>query len=158
MATELDVDGNVQLTAGPHHRIAGTLQFMARDLLFQLDLSTIEEKMMRDIQSSDAAEGIMDEEVIEAKRAEELRLPKYHLYRHDLESFLYIMIWAATHYELDTGVRRPCPTTHPVQWEDPNFDTVLAAEQKLFNSSVYPALLKRESVIKEWSSFMGRLD
>ncbi|KJA14325.1 hypothetical protein HYPSUDRAFT_49272 [Hypholoma sublateritium FD-334 SS-4] len=29
--------------------------------------------------------------------------PAVHLYRHDLESFFYILIWAATHYKYSTG-------------------------------------------------------
>ena len=152
MAAEFDVDGIVQLTAEPHHHITGTLPFMARDLLLRLDLSIIEEKMGQGIRPSDAAEAIMDEEVIQAKKADELRLPKYHLYRYDLESFLYILIWAATHYELDTGVRRRTPQfSQLVQWEDPNLDAVMAAKQKLFSSHAYLALLKRGSVIKQWS-------
>lgn len=151
MAAELDVDGSVQLSAEPHHHITSTLPFMARDLLLRLDLSIIEEKMQQGIQKLDSAEAIMDEEVIGAKKAAELRLPKFHLYRYDLESFLYILIWAATHYELDMGVRRCTPqNSQLVHWEDPNLDAVIAAKQRLFSSPVYPALLKRGSVVKEW--------
>ena len=29
--------------------------------------------------------------------------PTVHLYRHDLESFLYILVWAATRYKFSTG-------------------------------------------------------
>ncbi|KDR70456.1 hypothetical protein GALMADRAFT_1350349 [Galerina marginata CBS 339.88] len=30
-----------------------------------------------------------------------------HLYRHDLESFFYVLIWAAAHYEFGTKTRHP---------------------------------------------------
>ena len=29
--------------------------------------------------------------------------PTFHLYRHDLESFFYILVWAATRYKFSTG-------------------------------------------------------
>jgi serine/threonine protein kinase len=32
-----------------------------------------------------------------------------HLYRHDLESFFYILIWAATHYDFGSQTRRNTP-------------------------------------------------
>jgi len=32
-----------------------------------------------------------------------------HLYRHDLESFFYILIWGATHYDFESQTRRSTP-------------------------------------------------
>ncbi|PPQ97337.1 hypothetical protein CVT26_006571 [Gymnopilus dilepis] len=31
-----------------------------------------------------------------------------HVYRHDLESFFYILVWAAVHYDLKHGKRKSC--------------------------------------------------
>jgi hypothetical protein len=43
--------------------------------------------------------------------------PPVHLYRHDLESFFYILVWAAVHFDIQNKKRLP---THPAlrEWDD----------------------------------------
>ncbi|KJA13810.1 hypothetical protein HYPSUDRAFT_485513 [Hypholoma sublateritium FD-334 SS-4] len=36
--------------------------------------------------------------------------PKAHFYRHDLESFFYVLVWAAVHYKYSTGAVISVPT------------------------------------------------
>ncbi|KIM37091.1 hypothetical protein M413DRAFT_31240 [Hebeloma cylindrosporum] len=42
-----------------------------------------------------------------------------HLYRHDLESFFYFIIWAATHYDFESQTKRKTPASMR-EWLDPN--------------------------------------
>jgi hypothetical protein len=43
--------------------------------------------------------------------------PPVHLYRHDLESFFYILVWAAVHFDIQSKTRLPI---HPVlkEWDN----------------------------------------
>ncbi|KAF8954455.1 hypothetical protein BDZ97DRAFT_1865056 [Flammula alnicola] len=55
--------------------------------------------------------------------ARDLLKPKldipHHLYRHDLESFFYILIWAATHYDFNNQVQPIKPTPKILRfWAD----------------------------------------
>ena len=43
--------------------------------------------------------------------------PPPHSYRHDLESFFYILIWAAVHYDLENQIRKPV-SMMMVLWDD----------------------------------------
>ncbi|KAF6743442.1 hypothetical protein DFP72DRAFT_1177961 [Ephemerocybe angulata] len=50
-----------------------------------------------------------------------------HWYRHDLESFLYILIWAALHYNLREGTRDSKTSTHVKSWlSEDNIDNATA--------------------------------
>ncbi|KAF8954465.1 hypothetical protein BDZ97DRAFT_1865083 [Flammula alnicola] len=49
---------------------------------------------------------------------QELEIP-HHLYRHDLESFFYILIWAATHYDFNNKAEPLRPTPRILRfWAD----------------------------------------
>jgi hypothetical protein len=43
--------------------------------------------------------------------------PPHHTYRHELESFFYVLLWTALHYDMVADVRHP--TAKVVEkWED----------------------------------------
>jgi hypothetical protein len=56
-------------------------------------------------------------------------VPPAHLYRHDLESFMYILVWAAIHYDLKTKTRSE--EIHPELrlWGDKKFKLALNAKE-----------------------------
>ncbi|KAJ3495577.1 hypothetical protein NLJ89_g10605 [Agrocybe chaxingu] len=90
LGSEVDADGKVQ-SSNANHR-TGTLPYMATDLL-------------RLPQAIDA--------LLKVER------PK-HYYRHDLESFFYILIFASTRYTFDP--QKPCKPTPSclADWQDSN--------------------------------------
>ncbi|KAG6917058.1 hypothetical protein DXG01_004030 [Tephrocybe rancida] len=57
--------------------------------------------------------------------------PPPHLFRHDLESFFYILVWAAVHHDFSAKTRRP---TVPavVRWASEDFETVLESKSYFF--------------------------
>jgi hypothetical protein len=57
--------------------------------------------------------------------------PPVHIYRHDLESFLYILIWAAVHFDIKNKKRLP---THPglQEWDGNTIQMAGAAKAALF--------------------------
>jgi hypothetical protein len=58
--------------------------------------------------------------------------PPPHLYRHELESLFYILLWGALHYDLVAGVRRP--TVEVVKrWID-EFDNIRNAKSIFFDN------------------------
>jgi serine/threonine protein kinase len=66
-----------------------------------------------------------------------------HLYRHDLESFFYILIWAATHYDFGSQTKRNTPGMMR-QWLDP--DTAAEIKKKIIigpylKSAITPLVL-----------------
>lgn len=66
-----------------------------------------------------------------------------HLYRHDLESFFCILIWAATHYDFDSRAKRDTPGVLR-DWLDP--DTAAQMKMKIttgphFQSAITPLKL-----------------
>ena len=66
-----------------------------------------------------------------------------HLYRHDLESFFYILIWAATHYDFESQTKRNTPVVMR-DWLDP--ETAAEMKRKLttgphFKSAITPLVL-----------------
>jgi len=65
-----------------------------------------------------------------------------HLYRHDVESFFYVMLILATHYEIQApkgkggGVRMRKGKHHFQRWFDmPNYDTLAAAKSSYFRTN-----------------------
>ena len=58
--------------------------------------------------------------------------PPPHYYRHDLESFFYILIWAAVHYDLENQIRKPV-SKMMVLWDDQVH--ALTSKSHLFASS-----------------------
>ncbi|KAG5633072.1 hypothetical protein H0H81_011370 [Sphagnurus paluster] len=58
--------------------------------------------------------------------------PPPHLYRHDLESFLYILVWAALHYDFKLGVRLPTPEC--IQIWDSSMQSARNAKQSMITS------------------------
>ncbi|KAF5383673.1 hypothetical protein D9615_003853 [Tricholomella constricta] len=73
------------------------------------------------------------------------RRPPPHLFRHDLESFFYILIWAAFYYDFDKKERRSTePSTQPPLERWNNADLKGCANSKmafLFNSIAREQLL-----------------
>jgi len=66
-----------------------------------------------------------------------------HLYRHDLESFFYILIWAATHYDFESQTKKDTPAVMR-DWLSP--DTAAEMKRKLttgfhFKSAITPLVL-----------------
>jgi hypothetical protein len=59
--------------------------------------------------------------------------PPPHLYRHDLESFFYILVWAAVHFDIQNRTRLP---THAAlkRWDDDSLDSARTAKGELFLS------------------------
>uniref|UniRef100_A0A8H8CKS2 Fungal-type protein kinase domain-containing protein n=1 Tax=Psilocybe cubensis TaxID=181762 RepID=A0A8H8CKS2_PSICU len=94
VAVLLGPDGKPTVSSICDHHITGTIPFMARHLL-----RTPEER--------------------ELQRSMYPIMPTYHLYRYDLESFLYILIWAATCYDLTTHKRLQMPKdSHLEEWSN----------------------------------------
>lgn len=60
--------------------------------------------------------------------------PSEHFYRHDLESFFYILIWAGLHYSLKGGKSKK---THPLvsDWADGSYSTAQTVKSYLHLSS-----------------------
>ncbi|THU98859.1 hypothetical protein K435DRAFT_752501 [Dendrothele bispora CBS 962.96] len=56
--------------------------------------------------------------------------PEHHLYRHDLESFLYVLLWAGLHYGLD-GKRNPYPNKAVQGWMSSDFTAAIAHKSLL---------------------------
>lgn len=102
MAVILNEDG--QITSDPlsQQHVTGTLLFMACDLLQSQEIRAFQQRTVPAI-------------------------PKGHLYRHDLESFFYILIWAASCCDLSTGAQLPLPSQSPLRsWSDGNWDAFAA--------------------------------
>ena len=59
--------------------------------------------------------------------------PPVHIYRHDLESFFYILVWAAVHFDIKHKKRLP---THPdlQLWDGNSIKIASAAKDQLFSS------------------------
>ncbi|KJA21017.1 hypothetical protein HYPSUDRAFT_203397 [Hypholoma sublateritium FD-334 SS-4] len=139
MASELGSGGKVWLDA--HHqypRITGARPFMARDLILRL-------KRAQD------ASAISAEKTPEDQFHEEDGSPTYHLYRHDLESFFYVLIWAATHFDLENGkLVKPLAASGLQYWGHSNAHLVYSAKSSLWDRDGLRPLAK--SVHKQWDS------
>ena len=60
-----------------------------------------------------------------------MKAPPHHLYRHELESFFYILLWGALHYDLAAGVR--LSTVEMVtKWVD-DFENIANAKARFFD-------------------------
>ncbi|CAA7261237.1 unnamed protein product [Cyclocybe aegerita] len=79
LGSEIDADGNVQ-SSNANHR-TGTLPYMATDLI------------SRPVPRNPHVQYV----------------PPSHYYRHDLESFFYILVFASTRYTFDKGKCLPVP-------------------------------------------------
>lgn len=120
--SKLDPDGNIRL----HH--TGTLPFMARDLLAQAR----NDKLGHDRSRLYETNGLAD----------------FHLYRYDLESFYYVLIWAALTYKLRgrsrkglTGAKNP----DLKDWLSPDPKVVYRSKLALQGNE-----FKNFEVSKEW--------
>jgi hypothetical protein len=70
--------------------------------------------------------------------------PPLHKYWHDLESFLYILLWAAVHFDLETHQHLP---THPrfVQWNHGDQDSARSGKADFFvEPSTYYSMIRPE--------------
>ncbi|KAH6901565.1 hypothetical protein BKA70DRAFT_1196855 [Coprinopsis sp. MPI-PUGE-AT-0042] len=75
--------------------------------------------------------------------------PPGHYYRHDLESFLYILLWAALRYGFK-GERRKLPSICS-KWEGPGLDDALGFKSSLdSNAGIRKQIL--EAIPAEWAS------
>ncbi|KAA1476852.1 hypothetical protein DENSPDRAFT_843973 [Dentipellis sp. KUC8613] len=85
--------------------------------------------------------------------------PPVHIYRHDLESFFWILMWAALHLELD-GKERPInPLVDP--WTQGSWDMMASAKQQVIGSkfleyisAITPAF---QPLVDEWIWPLRRL-
>ncbi|KAF8220408.1 hypothetical protein L208DRAFT_1333898 [Tricholoma matsutake] len=57
--------------------------------------------------------------------------PPVHLYRHDLESFFYILVWAAVHFDIQNKMRLPTHAALRV-WDDDSLKIAHYAKSTLF--------------------------
>jgi hypothetical protein len=57
--------------------------------------------------------------------------PPAHLYRHDLESFFYILVWAAIHYDIPHKERLSTPNQYIAKW-DSDLDTSSVNKSSFF--------------------------
>ena len=141
MASELDPGGNARTSVNVHPRVTGTLPFMARDLLRRLNAPET---------SKDAEKSGPQDATFRDTTPEGNFLPTFHLYRYDLESFLYILIWATTHYDLKNGVCLATPRESPLAgWKHHNMKEVLLGKELLFSNPRYFNSLK-DYVLEEW--------
>lgn len=134
MSSELGPDGNIQLNAKPHHHITGTLPFMARDLLSQVcnGLDGAPPKLRYETNGPTA---------------------NYHFYRYDLESFYYVLIWAAITYKFPRRGHKSHKamkeTQNPLRkWLSPDPETVYVSKVLLYTGPLFKTL--DDSVSKEW--------
>jgi hypothetical protein len=89
--------------------------------------------------------------------------PPPHLYRHDLESFFYILIWAAVHFDFNN--KRRLPTRGRLaSWDSSTFVGALQAKRAFIldyneRSSIFRyirkdfAALQREWLVPLWHLF-----
>ena len=57
--------------------------------------------------------------------------PPVHLYRHDLESFFHILVWASVHFDIRN---KTSLSTHTAlkRWDDDSLDNARSAKCALF--------------------------
>lgn len=139
MASELGPDGKIPLENHNHPHITGTLPFMARDLIIRM-------KEAQDASATSTKKTPKDRYIDEGTTVES---PKYHLYRYDLESFFYILIWAATHYDLrNKKPLKPLPVSGFHFWAHADANQVYSAKVAIFTKNGLSRLAK--SVDKQW--------
>ncbi|KJA21018.1 hypothetical protein HYPSUDRAFT_216680 [Hypholoma sublateritium FD-334 SS-4] len=138
MASELGPDGKIWLDAHQYPRITGTLPFMALDLVIHL-------------KRAQNASPISPKKTPKGRFANEATSPKYHLYRYDLESFFYILIWAATHYNLEKGkLVKPLAVSGLQFWGHVDANQVHSAKIDIFDEDGLDVL--EMSVLEQWDS------
>lgn len=127
MAVELGPDGNARPHVKFHYYTTGNLPFMARDLVSHVCNGRL----------GGAAKASL------------------HFYRYDLESFYYVLIWAAITYRLPTPGRsrkthaRRIMKINPLEhWLSPDPKTVYASKLLLHSGSLFEDL--SDGVSKEW--------
>lgn len=138
MASELGPDGKIRLDAHQHPHITGTLPFMALDLVIHL-------------KRAQAASATSAKKIPKKRFKKEDSIPKYHLYRYDLESFFYILIWAATHYNLEKGqLVKPLAASGLQFWAHADANQVHSAKIDIFDEDGLEPL--EMSVLEQWDS------
>jgi hypothetical protein len=84
--------------------------------------------------------------------------PPLHKYWHDLESFLYILLWAGVHFDLETHQHLP---SHPkfARWNDEDLDVARVLKADFFKKpSAYYAMIRPELAdLAMWISALKRL-
>ncbi|TFY66120.1 hypothetical protein EVG20_g4966 [Dentipellis fragilis] len=78
--------------------------------------------------------------------------PPIHVYRHDLESFFWILVWAALHFNLNGDQRPVNPLVY--SWTEGSWDTMASAKREVLGpkfldyiSAITPAF---RLLINEW--------
>lgn len=86
------------------------------------------------------------------------RVPPRHYYRHDLESFFYILLWAVLRYDLKNGLRRPLPPSL-AKWhssdivEAYSFKTYLLMDDTAYHTLSF---LLKDPTYREWTEIIKR--
>ena len=90
-AVSPESDDQFTTATDPHHRTLTPMRFMALDILHDVNPA----------QKSATINSRLPNTSKELENTKpRLTIPRYHLYRYDLESFYYVLIWACTHYNL----------------------------------------------------------
>lgn len=136
LASELGSDG-ASVTADQHYDFIGTFPFMAQELLCNKQNAKWE-----------LENGTENRFRTSAKIPQR---PKHHLYRYDLESFLYVLIWATTHYDLKNHIRLPSSEVPCLwNWEHPNISVDVTSKIMLILRDGGEMEQIEESVIEGW--------
>lgn len=75
--------------------------------------------------------------------------PPRHYYRHDLESFVWILLNAMVRYDLPNGIRRPLPKALR-NWEGPTTESAREFKDYALGSAGLNGL--RKHVLEDWNS------
>ncbi|KJA17741.1 hypothetical protein HYPSUDRAFT_1005903 [Hypholoma sublateritium FD-334 SS-4] len=136
LASELGSDG-ASVTADQHYDFIGTFPFMAQELL--------RNKQSAKLELENGAED-------KFQTSPEIPLrPKHHLYRYDLESFLYVLIWATTHYDLKNHIRLPSSEVPCLwNWEHPDINVDVTSKIMLILGDGGEMEQIEGSVIEGW--------
>ncbi|KAH6901571.1 hypothetical protein BKA70DRAFT_1568397 [Coprinopsis sp. MPI-PUGE-AT-0042] len=86
------------------------------------------------------------------------RAPPRHYYRHDLESFFYILLWAVVRYDIQNGKRRPLPESLS-DWSSPDLRTAHSFKSHLLKDDTAYDVLKmliEDPTYAEWANVIRR--
>ncbi|KAF6744825.1 hypothetical protein DFP72DRAFT_857003 [Ephemerocybe angulata] len=76
---------------------------------------------------------------------------KVHYFRHDLESFFYILVWAAFHYNLEARTKDEVPHEQVAKWLGTKEDIVASKRQLMEDNDVVDHVKEEwKGVLEEW--------
>ncbi|KJA17734.1 hypothetical protein HYPSUDRAFT_205962 [Hypholoma sublateritium FD-334 SS-4] len=139
-------EDNIQLgVSDPHHRILSPLRFVAMDILH-------DDICLRKAAKNNSSPPSSNSEL--EKTSSHLMTPRFHLYRYDLESFYYVLVWACTHYDLRRNSRLKSRSYRLSLWASPLVDNVRMAKRRSCPSRIWELedrmLYEWESVWRNW--------